>query len=350
MEVRSHHTLEQLQLVQREQRDVAHWKRLQIVILAKRAWTAPAIAAAVGLSRRIVQAWVYSYNQFSLSGLEDGRGAAPRPLLEPEQERQFRQRVESGPRPEDRVCSLRGRDFQRILREEFGVWRSLAATYRWLHHWNYSCLRPRPRHRYADPQKQQAFIQTLPVRMDQIAEQQPGKTLRLMFQDEARFGQPGTTTTVWARTGSRPTAVRQTEYQYVWVMGVVCPETGFAEGLLCPRLDARYVNVFLRQLSERIPPDEHVVMLWDGASFHRSGQVRMPQNITAIQLPAYSPELNPIENLWHYLKSHYWSNRVYEDAEDLDQTAIDAWRDAVLQPDLMKTVCSAAIYKRASSS
>jgi transposase len=93
MEVRSHHTLEQLQLLQREQRDVAHWKRLQIVILAKRAWTAPAIAAAVGLSRRIVQDWVYSYNKFSLSGLEDGRGAAPRPWLKPEQEQQFRQRV-----------------------------------------------------------------------------------------------------------------------------------------------------------------------------------------------------------------------------------------------------------------
>lgn len=129
---------------------------------------------------------------------------------------------------------------------------------------------------------------------------------------------------MWAKTGSRPTAVRQTAYQYVWVMAAVCPETGHSQGLITPRLDTRYINTFLRQFSETLAPDEHAVMLWDGAGFHRGKELVMPANITAIQLPAYSPEFNPIENLWHYLKSHYWSNRAYRDGDELEAAVIQA--------------------------
>ena len=71
----------------------------------------------------------------------------------------------------------------------------------------------------------------------------------------------------------------------------------------------------------------------------------MPENITIIRLPPYSPELNPIENLWHYLKSHFWSNRAYTDYEALEQAAIDAWRKAALDAELMKTVCAANYVK-----
>lgn len=129
--------------------------------------------------------------------------------------------------------------------------------------------------------------------------------MRIYFQDEARFGQQGTTANVWAPTSSRPQVVRQTEYEYLWVLGTVCPQTGHAEGLLSPRLNTAVVNVFLKQFSASIPQNEHAVMIWDGAGFHCGGSLRVPANMTLIQLPAYSPELNPIENLWHYLKSHH---------------------------------------------
>ena len=90
-------------------------------------------------------------------------------------------------------------------------------------------------------------------------------------------------------------------------------------------------------------------MLWDGAGFHTSKQLRVPENVTPIQLPAYSPELNPIENLWHFLKSHYWSNRAHDDYEALETAAIEAWHHAVLDPELMKTICAAPYLKRANS-
>ena len=146
---------------------------------------------------------------------------------------------------------------------------------------------------------------------------------------------------MWAPRGSRPRAVRQTQYDYLWVIGAVCAETGQAEGLLSPRLNTDVINIFLEQFSQTLAEDEHAVMIWDGAGFHRSGALKTPKNITLIKLPPYSPELNPIENLWHFLKSHHWSNRVYQDYEQLLDAAEHAWQKVCLVPNLMKTVCHA---------
>jgi transposase len=349
MEVKDHLPLAELERLERGETSAQRAKRLRIVILALRGFTAPAVGMCVGLSRRICQRWIRRYNAEGLAGLNDLRGQQPPAVLTGEQEAQMRQRLAAGPLPEDRVCSLRGVDVQRILANEFGVLRSLSAVYCWLHRLGYSYLRPRPRHRHADPELQAAFRRDLPQRLAAIAAAHPDQQLRVFYQDEARFGQQGTTTNVWAATGSRPTAIRQTEYQYLWVLGAVCPETGQAEGLLSPRLNTQVVNLFLEQFSASLAPSEQAVMIWDGAGFHRSKQLRVPDNITLLPLPAYSPELNPIENLWHYLKSHYWSNRAYADYDALEQAALDAWQHAVLSPERIKTVCAAPDLKRASS-
>lgn len=349
MEVKPRLPLEELKQRERAEKDAGQSKRLRVVILAMEGWTAPAVAMAVGLSRRVCQEWVYRFNEQGLAGLEDQRGRQPSSPLTPEQEQQIRQRIEAGPTTEDGVCSLRGADVRRFLEHELGLIRSLAAVYGLLHRLGYSYLRPRPRHRKADPEAQAAFKRELPDRLRAIAMTHADKRLRIYFQDESRFGQQGTTTNVWAKKGSRPTAVRQTEYQYLWVLGTVCPETGHAEGLLSPQLNTKIVNEFLSQFAKTLPTDEHAVMLWDGAGFHVAKAICVPENITLVALPPYSPELNPIENLWHYLKSHFWSNRAYDDYEALEQAAVDAWQKTALDPELMKTVCAATSLNRADS-
>lgn len=350
MHVDSHLPLKELKQLEREEKDAGRSKRLRIVILALEGWTAPAIAMSVGLSRRICQRWVRRYNDQGLTGLEDQRGTvAPALPLSPEQVQQFRERLDAGPLAEDQVASLRGKDLQRILASEFGVLRCLASVYHLLHKLGYSYLRPRPRHRHADPAAQAEFVAQLPRQLAAIAAAHPDKQLRVYFEDEARFGQQGTLTNVWAQRGSRPTAVRQTEYDYLWVLGVVCPATGHAEGLLSPRLNTGVVNIFLEQFSRTLAADEHAVVIWDGAGFHTSGTLRLPANVSVVQLPAYSPELNPVENLWHYLKSHFWSNRVYGDYEALETAAMEAWQRAVLDAPLMQSVCAAPYLHRATS-
>lgn len=141
--------------------------------------------------------------------------------------------------------------------------------------------------------------------------------------------------------------MRQTQYDYLWVIGAVCPETGQAEGLLSPRLNTDVINIFLEQFSRTLAADEHAVMIWDGAGFHRAGHLKTPENITLIELPPYSPELNPIENLWHFLKSHHWSNRAYDNYDKLLEAAEHAWKTVCLVPNLMKSVCNANYAKSA---
>ena len=161
------------------------------------------------------------------------------------------------------------------------------------------------------------------------------------FEDEARFGQQGTLTRVWAKRGSRPRAVRQTQYDSLYVLGAACPATGQSAGLLAPHLNTSVVNLFLKQLAAELEPGVHAVIIWDQAGYHTAKALKIPPNITLIPLPPYSPELNPIENLWHYLRSHYWSNRCYPDYENLTHAAIHAWQQACLNPELIKTVCAA---------
>lgn len=180
----------------------------------------------------------------------------------------------------------------------------------------------------------------MPARLAQLKESHPDKRLLIYYQDEARFGQHGTITRVWAKVGTRPRAIRQTQYDYLYVFSAVCPETGDASGLISPHVNTDVMNAFLEQFSDELPPDTHAAMVLDRAGWHVAGALRVPDNITLIHLPPKSPELNPVENLWHYLRSHYWSNRLYKTWDDLKQSATEAWRRVCLKPDLIKSVCA----------
>lgn len=171
--------------------------------------------------------------------------------------------------------------------------------------------------------------------------EQDGKTLQVWFEDESRFGQQGCLTRVWATKGSRPRAVRQTQYDYLWVLSAVCPLTGEACAFVFPYLDTSILNIFLSEFAAQLDPGVVALLIWDGAAFHRSQDLVVPDNVRILQLPPYSPELNPIENLWHYLKSHFWSNRFYPDYRAMEDAAQTAWLLVSSNPDLLKSICAA---------
>ena len=117
--------------------------------------------------------------------------------------------------------------------------------------------------------------------------------------DEARLGQQGTLTNVWARTGSRPTQVRQTRYEWCYLYAAVEPATGESAALVAPNVNTGTMNAFLTILAEERKPGEQFVLIMDGAGWHKSRGLAVPEGITVLILPPYSPELNPTENLWH---------------------------------------------------
>jgi transposase len=346
MFVADHQTLEQLHDLAQSTPQKRLWRRIQTVVLAKQGRTAQDIADALGCSLKAVKNWVAQDNRGGIPALHARPRRGRPPLLDPQESPRLKPRWDAPPRPEDDACTLRGRDVQRILEQEFGVSMSLQAVSDLLHRFGYSSLMPRPQHEEANPEVQEFFKEIVVEQIDAIAEAHPDQEIRTYFEDEARFGQKGTITRVWARRGSRPRAVRQIRYTSLYVLVAVCMSTGATSALIMPELNADVLNLFLEQLSRELPAGVHAALIWDGAGFHTSGDLEVPRNISVILLPPYSPELNPVENLWHYLRAHHWSNRAYRDYDELESEAAQSLCTVCLDRKKVKSICNAEYVRK----
>jgi transposase len=340
MRIEDHDPLDRLLEAAKRYRNTRTWSRVRAIILAKQGDTAPQIARALGFSRRAVQAWVAVYNRGGLEALPDHPHPGRAPTLPHDQEDGFLERIEAPPRPEDGVCELRGADIRHILEREFAARSTLSGVYKLLHRLGYNDLMPRPQHPDASPEAQEIFKEIVVEQIEAIADRHPGDEVQVWHQDEARFGQQGTITRVWARRGSRPRRMRQNGRESLYVLTAACAASGAAFGLVMPELDTAVVNLFLEQFSKQLAPGVHAVLLWDNAPYHTGRGVVVPPNVSLIGLLPYSPELNPVENLWHYLRAHHWSNRVYPDYDSLREAAVEAWRKVCLDPEKIRSVCA----------
>lgn len=137
--------------------------RIRAVLAVAKGKTIPEVAQTMSLAARTIQNWVNNYNRYGLEGIKDHRTKGRKPRLTEQQKAWLVERIEAGPLPEDKVCSLRAVDIQRIVEKQFGHKYSLTGVYYMLHHQlGFSYLKPRPRHTKADPQAQEAFKKTYP--------------------------------------------------------------------------------------------------------------------------------------------------------------------------------------------
>ncbi len=170
-----------------------------------------------------------------------------------------------------------------------------------------------------------------------VSEQHPDQTIELWAQDETRVGLHGTVARVWAERGSRPEVTRQMEFEWTYVFGAVRPATGERFALVLPDCDTPMTSLFLSELSEHVGPDRHIVLAVDNAPWHGPRCIEGIDNITLLHLPPYSPQLNPVERLWGWLKTHRLSNSVFESVEDLIDRICEAWRD--LTDEQIESLC-----------
>ena len=290
------------------------------------------------LSDRQVRTWVARYNADGPDALADHPGRGRKAPLSADRQERLRDRLRTGPTEADGVCTLRGGDVRRILVRSSG-WsgRSRPCTPCCTGWGSSPCG---PDRGTPGPTRPRRTASKKPRRSGRRGRRaHPGERVEVWFEDEARFGQKGTLTTVWAREGHPPDAPKQTAYANLHVLTAACPASGRAEGLVAPRLSTSVVQSFLDQLSATIPRRTHVVLVWDGAGYHVAKALRVPANLSVVTLPPYSPELNPVERLWLYLRSHHWSNRVYPDVDALEEAAVSGWRAVCLHPDRIKTIC-----------
>jgi hypothetical protein len=139
-----------------------------------------------------------------------------------------------------------------------------------------------------------------------------GRRVRLMFQDEARFGRMVRIRRCWAPVPLRPVVDNGYEREFTYVYGAVSPLEGQLDWMISRQMNTELMGQFLSQVSAAHPQD-FIVMVIDGASSHVAKDLVIPENIRLHRLPGYSPQLNPQEHLWDELREKEFPNRVFAD-------------------------------------
>ena len=151
-----------------------------------------------------------------------------------------------------------------------------------------------------------------------------------MFEDEARFGRISDPRRCWAPAGMRPEVKVQMVREYEYAFAAVSPHDGVLDTLVLPTVNAEAMSVFLAEVAQR-HPNELILMVLDGAGWHRAKRLQIPANLRLIPLPPWSPQLNPVEHLWDEVREKWFHNRVFASLSAVDEQLVQALR--VLETD-----------------
>ena len=156
--------------------------------------------------------------------------------------------------------------------------------------------------------------------------------IEVWFGDEARIGQKNKITRRWARRGTRPAAPSDQRTASTYIFGAICPALGKAAALVLPRCNTAAMNLHLAEIAQAVATGGHAVLLVDQAGWHLSHRLVIPPNITIVPLPPKCPELNPVENVWQFMRNNWLSNRVFSSYENVLDHCCDAWKRLIDQP------------------
>lgn len=156
-----------------------------------------------------------------------------------------------------------------------------------------------------------------------------------MFQDEGRFGRISSPRRCWAPDGIRPHVPCQMVREYTYAYVAVSPHDGQMDSLILPQVNATAMSLFLQEVSAR-HPDEFILMVMDGAGWHKAEELTVPQNMHLIFLPPYSPELNPVEHIWDSIRENWFRNQVFESMDSVENQLIKALVALEKDPEMVR--------------
>lgn len=162
--------------------------------------------------------------------------------------------------------------------------------------------------------------------------------IEVWFQDEARVGQQGALTYIWAPVGSCPRMVRDNQHDSAYLFGAICPARGVGAAIIMPAANAEAMNEYLREISTQVSRGAYAILICDGAGWHQTGgRLMVPDNVTLMHLPPYAPELNSMENVWEYLRGNKLSRLVWDSYEAIVAACKEAWEFLINDPDRIRS-------------
>lgn len=134
--------------------------------------------------------------------------------------------------------------------------------------------------------------------------------------------------------------MQQQQFEYAYIYGAVCPSTGATEALVTPFVNKDAMREHLRQISAATPEERYAVVIMDGAGWHTDDIDEEFNNLSILKLPPYSPELNPIEQVWQWLRQRCLANRCFKDFNDIVEQCCGAWNTFIKSTERVKQLCS----------
>jgi transposase len=144
-----------------------------------------------------------------------------------------------------------------------------------------------------------------------------------MFQDEARFGRISDVRRCWCPKPLRPMVRAMVTQEYVYAYAALSPADGRMDSLLLPDVNGACMQIFLDEVAAR-HRKERIVMIVDGAGWHKNQELQVPYNMRLLFLPPYAPELNPVEHLWDDLREKFFHNLVFDSISAVEDQLVRA--------------------------
>jgi len=281
-------------------------------------------AETCGMDRQTLRDWVHRYNAAGLAGLRNLKSPGPGSKLTARQQAELAELVDAGPDPAVHgVVRWRRVDLRDELQRRFGVALHERSVGKVLAKLGYRKLSVRPRHPRADEEAQETFKKTSPRPSRRKSPTAP-KASRSKSGSRMRPGS-ATLTRVWAKRGTRPRAPHDQRYDWAYLFGAACPQRRVAAGLVMPAANAEAMSLHLTAIGCKVAAGSHAALILDGAGYHLAAALTIPENVTLVRLPPYAPELNPIENVWQYLRGNKLAITVFDDYDDIVDKTCDAW-------------------------
>jgi transposase len=324
----SYLSVEEIEHRYRGTKEYPERKWWQVIYMVAKGWQLKDASEAAGLSYSTGKRWLKRYNQEGPEALRDRRKSRSEKLpvhslLTPEQTAELFQKLRSE-RPPDGglwtgakvaclIAEMTGREF---------VWAQRGCDY--LRRLGFTLRRPRRRHVKADPEEQEAFKRRIHQTVERVKAQHKSAEVSVWAFDEHRVGLKPIIRRVWMPKDEPAIAPVHPRYEWLYLYSFVCPATGENFWLIMPVVNTEAMSLALREFAQQmaVSKERRVVLVMDRAGWHVTSGLEVPEGVDIEFLPAYSPELQPVERMWE-LSDEPLANRAFKSLKEMEEVLVE---------------------------
>jgi transposase len=299
------------------------------------------VADIILYDEKAIRNWIRRFLAFDYEGLIEKEGRGQKPRLPKNQEDKFKDALDNL-HEEKNGGRVSVEDMQKLLADKFDCNYSRSGVYTLLDRINIVWISGRSKHPKHSQEAIENFKETFPEELESLKEELKNDKIEVWWQDESRVGQQGSLSRVWAAKGTRPRVVRQRQFLNTYIFGACCPDKDKGCALILPECHTGMMQLHLDEISKNVEDGFHAIIIIDRASWHTTEALTIPENISLLPLPPYSPELNPMEQVWQKIKADSLTNTTFKSYDDIVEKCCKAWNSFCDEDGNIKQLCSRA--------